>query len=145
VQAGLDFGHDKSDEVMLMSAFENSIEKIKQLANTAGRKTGSAVELSKCRLQAAQVNAMIQSTYERIGTLVYEQERKGVDTDLTVVCFGEIDALLVRLNELNVRITELRHGTTCPVCSASNPIHTVYCKCCGANLERERQKKDQKI
>lgn len=127
------------DEVRRVSAIENAIQKVRQAASIAGKKTGVAVETSKLRLQAVQINAMVQSTYERIGTLVYEQEKVGTDNyDLIAVCIKEVDDLLVDLNELNDRILALRIGRRCAACSMENPADTVYCRACGANLRKQR-------
>lgn len=122
-----------------MAAFQSTIQKIRQLADIASKKTGVAVEISKLKLQSMQVNSMIQSTYERIGTLVYEQEKTGTDnSDLTAVCIKEIDSLLVELNEINDRMGELKKGVRCPSCSTPNPSDSMYCKSCGANLSQKR-------
>ena len=123
-----------------MSVAGNFLNKTKQLVSLAGKKTGTAVEISKLKLQTVQVNSMIQSTYERIGTLIYEQEKTGTDNyDLVAVCIKEIDALLVQLNEVNDRINGLKNGFECPVCKTINPPDMVYCQKCGANLQKQRE------
>jgi ribosomal protein L40E len=121
-----------------MAAFENTFYRIRQFASTASKKTGAAVELSRLKLQAMQVNSMIQSTYERIGTLIYEQEKTQTDnSDLTAVCIREIDALLTELSELNDRIADLKKGVRCPSCSTPNPFDSTYCRSCGVNLTKK--------
>ncbi len=81
-----------------MSVFDEMMEKAKQFANVAEKKTSVAVETSKLRLRVVQMNSMIQSNYERIGTMVYEQQKKGNDnSDLIAVCVSEIDTLLAEL------------------------------------------------
>ena len=122
-----------------MSVTGDLFNKTKQIMSLASRKTGTAVEISKLKLQTVQINSMIQSTYERIGTLVYEQEKTGTDNyDLVAVCIKEIDSLLVQLNEVNDRINGLKNGFECPVCKTPNPADMVYCKNCGANLTAQR-------
>ena len=125
-----------------MSALDNAVQKVRQVASTATKKTGVAMELSKLRLKVHQVNSMMQSTYERIGTLVYEQEKTGTDnSDLIAVCIKEIDALLLELNELNIRISELKNGVSCPVCGVVNQANSIYCQSCGANVEKRRSER----
>ena len=80
-----------------MSVTGDLFNKTKQIMSLASRKTGTAVEISKLKLQTVQINSMIQSTYERIGTLVHEQDKTGTDNyDLVAVCIKEIDSLLVQ-------------------------------------------------
>ena len=122
-----------------MSAFNNAVQKVKQVASVATKRTEVAMELSKLRLKVHQVNSMMQSTYERIGTLIYEQEKTEIDNaDLVAVCIKEIDALLLELKELNVRISELKNGVRCPACGVINQANAIYCQSCGANVEKRR-------
>ena len=120
-----------------MSAFNSFVNKAKEVASLASKKTGVAVELSKLKLQSMQIRSQIQSTYERMGTLVYEQEKTGSDNyELISVCIKEVDTLLVRLNEANAEIAVLKDGIKCSNCSTSNPYETTYCKSCGVNLKK---------
>lgn len=122
-----------------MSTMGNAFQKVRQAASLASKKTGNAVELSRLKLQSVQVNSMIQSTYERMGTLIYEQEKTGTDNyELIAVCIKEVDSLLVELNEINNRAHELKNGVRC-ACGELNPSDSTYCKSCGANLRRKRE------
>lgn len=122
-----------------MSAFGTFIDKTKSAAHFTAKKTGSAVELSKLKMKAMQLRSQIQSTYERIGTLTYEQQKNYSDnSELIDVCIKEIDELFVQLNEINVTIDEIKNGVRCPGCSAVNDAKAVYCKSCGLNLKRAR-------
>ncbi len=122
-----------------MSTFAAFIDKTKSAAHFTAKKTGSAVELSRLRLRAMQLRSQIQSTYERIGTLTYEQQKNYSDNgELIDVCIKEIDELFVELNEINVMISDIKNGVKCPACSAVNDAKTVYCKKCGTNIKRAR-------
>ncbi len=119
-----------------MSAFNNLFHKAKEVANAAGKKTGSAVELSKLKLQVMQLRSQIQSTYERIGILVYEQEKTGTDNgELVVVCIKEIDEYLDRINDLNASISLIKDGVKCPACGTGNDLDQRYCKKCGTSMK----------
>ncbi len=123
-----------------MSVFDEMMEKAKQIANVAEKKTSVAVELSKLRLRVVQMNSMIQSNYERIGTMVYEQEKSGNNNkDLIAVCISEIDSLLAELNRITERIAELKRGGRCPVCGAPSTTESLYCPRCGANMKKSAQ------
>jgi len=119
-----------------MSVFGNIIIKAKSAVNAAGKKTGTAVELSKLKLQIVQLRSQIQSTYERIGILVYEQQKTGTDNgELIEVCIKEIDGLLTRINDANAAAALLKDGVKCPVCGVSNDVSERYCKKCGTSLK----------
>lgn len=122
-----------------MSAFSNVLNMVQNAASIATKKTGTAVELSKLKLQVMQLRSQVQSTYERIGILTYEQQKNGTDNyELVSVCITEIDSLLVHINEINANIATIRDGVKCPNCDATNPADTTYCKSCGVNLMKNR-------
>ena len=51
------------------------------------------------------------------GTLTYEQQKTGTDNyDLIVICIQEVDELLVEINEINARISEIKDGVVCARC-----------------------------
>ncbi|MFV0498198.1 MAG: hypothetical protein ACK5L0_08570 [Candidatus Fimivivens sp.] len=120
-----------------MSAFGSVMNVVRNAASVASKKTGSAVELSKLKLQIMQLRSQMQSTYERIGILTYEQQKTGTDNyDLVSVCIKEIDSLLVSINEINAKIASIRDGVKCPNCETANLIDVTYCKGCGINLTK---------
>jgi len=118
-----------------MSFFDQFLSKAKDVVDVAGQKTGEMVELSKLKLQAVQTNSDIQKAYERLGAIVYEQEKNGTDnSDLIRVCVSEIDSLLISLNEVNDKIADNRNAVRCPNCGANNPEEAIYCSRCGSSL-----------
>lgn len=127
-----------------MSKLDELLFGAKQVASIATRKTGEAVEISKLKMQASQVNTMMQSTYERMGSLLYEQEKTGTDnSDLIAVCIKEQDGLLAELNEINTKISDIKKGVTCQRCSALNPYESTYCSNCGANLKKPKVRQEE--
>lgn len=123
-----------------MSAFGSVMTMVRDAASIATKKTGTAVELSKLKLQMMQLRSQMQSTYERVGILTYEQHKTGTDNgELISVCIKEIDSLLVQINDLNAAITTIRDGVRCPNCNTANPVDTPYCKSCGVNLGKNRE------
>lgn len=126
-----------------MSAMDNILHKAKQAVNAAGKKTGTAVELSKLKLQIMQLRSQVQSTYERIGILVYEQEKTGTDnSDAVAVCIKEVDKLLNDINDANVAISLLKDGVKCSNCGVNNNATAAYCKKCGASLKNAQSSEE---
>lgn len=122
-----------------MSNLGDFIGKTRSAVHFTAKKTGGAIELSKLKMKAMQLRSQIQSTYERIGTLTYEQQKNYSDnSELIDVCIREIDGLFVQLNEINVTIDGIKNGVKCPACFALNDIKSDYCKSCGVNMNRSR-------
>lgn len=123
--------------------FDTFVSKARSLASIAGKKTSNAVEISKLNLRAVQVNTMIQSTYERIGSLYYTQSKTESDnTSLMSICVAEIDSLLAELSEINAKIASLKTGVVCKKCGEVNPIESMYCAKCGFNLKLNHKVSD---
>ncbi len=123
--------------------FDTFVSKAKSLASIASKKTSNAVEISKLNLRAVQVNTMIQSTYERIGSLYYTQSKTESDhNNLMSICVAEIDSLLAELSEINARIASLKTGVVCRKCGEVNPIESMYCAKCGFNLKLNHKAND---
>lgn len=121
-----------------MIKFDDLLSKAQSVANVAGKKAGEIVEVSKLKLQAVQINNDIEETYERLGSLYYEQVKTGVDNeDLAAVCISEIDALLAALGDLNSKISSTQDLVCCPNCGANNPTDGTYCSRCGSSLGDE--------
>lgn len=119
------------------------VSKAKSLASIASKKTSNAVEISKLNLRAVQVNTMIQSTYERIGSLYYTQSKTESDnSSLMSICVAEIDSLLAELSEINAKIASLKTGVVCKKCGEVNPIESMYCAKCGFNLKLNHKVND---
>lgn len=121
-----------------MNLLDQAMNGARQALSTAGRKTGAAMELSKMKLQVMQLRSQVQSTYERIGTLTYEQHKNGSDNyELIIVCIQEVDELLVEINEINAKISEMKDGVPCSRCHTMNFAGTHYCKSCGFRLKKK--------
>ena len=58
-------------EEYFMGVWEEIWDKTKDVANAAGKKTGEIVEISKYKIQVAQINGDIRSQYEKLGNAVY--------------------------------------------------------------------------
>lgn len=119
-----------------MSFFNNVLYNAKRAAGVATRKTGDAVELSKLRLRAMQLNSQIQSTFERMGTMTYEQQKNQIDNSGQIeACVAEIDSLKKTLENIENSMKQLREGVKCPECGEGNEPNQKYCKGCGKNLK----------
>lgn len=119
-----------------MSFFNNVLYNAKRAANAATKKTGDAMELSRLKLRVMQLNSQIQSTFERMGTMTYEQCKNQVDNAAQLeACIAEIDSLKQTRESVEGSIKQLKEGVKCPACGDGNEPGEKYCKSCGKNLK----------
>ncbi len=121
-----------------MGIFEDVMSNAKSAAATVGKKAGRLVDISKLRMNANELNNEINKRYEALGRVVYnaakeEQDIKGLIDE----CVISIDALYLRLDEVNEKINRLQNKTVCPICSAENPESSMFCSQCGSRLRDE--------
>ena len=118
-----------------MAFFNQLAEKTRSFAGSAGKKTETAVELSKASIKLNQLENQLKKTFERIGTLVYEESQGFADNgDLTEICIRDAAALEREIRELNEKIKNMKEKKVCPVCGLSNPSEKTYCENCGTKL-----------
>ena len=118
-----------------MDFFNAIAEKTRSFAGSASKKTGNAVEVSKASIKLSQLESQLRKTFERIGTLVYEESQGFADnSDLTEICIREASSLQVEIRELQDKIKELKAKKICPQCGRENPSDKSYCEGCGTKL-----------
>ena len=119
-----------------MSVFDEFIDKAKDVADVAGKKTEEFVELSKLRIKASQLRNNVQDEYQKLGGAVYNMKKADYENptliDSVVV---DIDSLLQQLGEVEQKIAELKKVVKCPCCGANNLLDSHYCNQCGCNLD----------
>lgn len=131
---------NQSGRLFIMSRLDDLLIKAKDLANAAGNKAQEMAELTKLRLQAAQLRSDLDANYLKMGEIVYELKKADTENeDLIAMCIAEIDAQHRELEELNQKIDDLKNEVKCPECMASNPKDALYCSRCGAALIRPQE------
>lgn len=124
----------------MMSRLDDLLIKAKEFASVAGNKAQEVAELTRLRLQAAQLRSDLDSNYLKMGEIIYELKKANTENqDLIDMCIAEIDAQQQELEELNEKIDTLRKEVKCPECMASNPREALYCSRCGAALLAAKQ------
>ncbi|MEG1973016.1 MAG: hypothetical protein RR315_07605 [Oscillospiraceae bacterium] len=119
-----------------MQVLDKISRKAKELVGEASKRTENTVELGKLKLKLSQTETRLKSTYERIGTLVYEESQGYADnSDLTDICIKEVNILVEQKKQLNEKIYNLHAQKICPSCHKENPYDKSYCDACGAKLK----------
>ena len=123
-----------------MGKFDEVVDKVKDVVNAAGKKTGEFVEVSKYKLRATTINGDIDKIYKRIGVVVYEARKNHSDSEALVdSCIAEIDELIQELREIQGKIDGIRTANKCRACGFENVDEAQYCASCGAPLHRAAQ------
>ncbi len=121
-----------------MGIFEDVMSNAKSAAATVGKKAGRFMDISKLRMNAAELNNEINKRYEALGRVVYNAAKEEQDINgLIDECVISIDALYLRLDEVNDKINRLQNKVVCPICSTENPKSSIFCSHCGNKLREE--------
>ena len=104
-----------------MEVLKKMAEKAKELASVATRKTEKTVEISRLKMRLNQTETMLKSTFERIGTLVYEESQGFAEnSDLTELCINEATNLITQKKGLMEKIALLKQNKVCEKCGKTN-------------------------
>lgn len=118
-----------------MGVFEDVVNKAKNAADFAGKKTGEIVEISKLRFTAADLQSKINKEYLELGIAVFNAGKSGEDCkDEITKKSAVIDDLYHQLSKINEKISELRRMKKCLVCNFASPEDANFCLKCGAKL-----------
>ncbi len=121
-----------------MGLLEDVVVNAKSAVNVVGKKAGQIVDISKLRLNAADLNSEISRRYESLGRMVYESKKTDNDSsDLADECIVAIDDLYEQLDAVNEQLVAMRAKTVCKNCGQENPQDSVYCSKCGHKLAEE--------
>ncbi len=118
-----------------MATWESVVSKAKELTETAARKATDIADLAKLKLDLAENENAIKTTYEAIGRLTYQAARDGQQDDDTLAeLMTQIDELMAVNAELTEKIDRNRNRKTCAACGTANEENASYCKHCGQGL-----------
>lgn len=121
-----------------MGILEDVMFNAKAAVNAVGQKAGQIVDVSKLRLNAADLNNEISKRYESLGRLVYDAKKtENSSSDLVEECIAVIDDLYEQLDEVNDQIALIKNLIKCKSCGYENSQEAVFCSRCGAKLAKE--------
>lgn len=128
-----------------MGLLEDVVYNAKVAVNAVGQKAGQIVDISKLRLNAADLNNEISKRFESLGRIVYDaQKTENSSADLVEECVSTIDELYQQLDEINDQIARARNRVKCKSCGYENMQEAVYCNRCGAKLIEEGKVESEK-
>lgn len=118
--------------------------KTEEITKTIGEKAEAALEIQKLTSLVGKEESKIESTYKKIGKMVWE---KSQNCDCLPDEFKEeceaIKASLAAIDDLKFKIANIKatafNGdepkTTCPNCGAAVGISAKFCSECGSKME----------
>lgn len=118
-----------------MGFFDDVINTGKNVVSSAGKKTDSAVRLSKLKVKSSQIHNDIRAKYEKLGEFVYQSAKSGEknEEELNAQITG-LNECYTELEEISKQIDELRNVVTCPNCGEKHKDDDAFCSKCGAKL-----------
>lgn len=121
-----------------MGLFEDVVVNAKSAVNVVGKKAGQIVDVSKLRINAADLNNEISKHYESLGRTIYEAKKTDNDSsDLVSECITAIDDLYEQLDAVNEQLVAMRAKLLCKNCGQENPQDSDYCSKCGHKLSED--------
>lgn len=118
-----------------MAIWEDVVYSASELVSAAGRKVNDMASITKQKFKLAENERAIGGALEALGHLVYENRRKGVDLDESLVeeLLSQVDELKNMNNNIQAELDTYYERATC-TCGAVNPHGATYCNACGKAL-----------
>lgn len=114
----------------------------KNAASAVSRASKDIVDVSRLRLNAAELRGEITKQYEALGRLVYDAKKDGTDVeDMVNECVANIDAMYKRSVEIKEKIATTMNRCRCSSCGAVNAKGAIYCNRCGKKMTSIKVKK----
>ena len=121
-----------------MGILDDVVINAKSAAEAVGKKAGQIVDVSKLRINVAELNAEISKRYEALGEYVYETCREQLAEDAEAVGkMAELDELVNQRNALTKELVDKQNKVVCPTCGKQSPSTALYCSNCGTKLTGE--------
>ena len=110
-----------------MGILDDVVVNAKSAAEAVGKKAGQLVDVSKLRINLAELNAEISKRYEALGEYVYEACREQLAEDAEAVGkMAEIDELIAQQAAVAKELSDKQNKVTCPTCGKQSAVGTRY-------------------
>ena len=121
-----------------MGILDDVVVNAKSAATAVGKKAGELVDLSKLRINAADISGEINKKYQELGRILYQAKKEGAqEEDAVKSCIALIDELYEQLDAVNAQILLMRHKKVCGNCKKENSEDAAVCSACGAALDEK--------
>lgn len=119
----------------MSTTFEDILNKAKDAAQAAGKKTGDFIDITKMKMEISKLEKEMGTTYEGLGRLTYDAKKGGEESaDLMDSCVEHIDELTGQVQKLREKVAEAQNAVRCSACGTLNDQDAHFCKKCGGEL-----------
>ena len=121
------------------------LSELKNTASKVVRKSSELVEISKIKLNIANVKSDISANYKLLGELVYLSQTDDAEPDTEKIqeTIARIDELNEKLSALLEDSSALKNEKVCPECAKNNAKDALFCVKCGHKFEEPFEEADE--
>lgn len=122
-----------------MGILDDVVTNAKSAAQTVGKVAGQFVDMSKLRLNLAELNGEINKRYQELGQFVYEAKKAG-NADETELAekLAVLDELYAQFSAVSAQLAALQNKVSCPACGKQMDVDSMFCSHCGAKLNETK-------
>jgi hypothetical protein len=122
-----------------MGFLEDVFVKTKAALDVIGGKAGQFMDVSKLKIEVAEIESQRRYEFEKLGRLIYCGQKKGsANEDEVADKITTIDALGDKLEAIEAEISNLRNNVVCCKCNCKNESGALYCVKCGSKIDDKK-------
>ncbi len=107
-----------------------------KVADSATKKAGGIVELTKLNLQIFDLNTDVELLMKEIGKAVYLTHTGAeINPEDINAMISQIDLKYEKISQIKAEIAEKKAVTACPVCSCECDKEDAFCRICGSKMQ----------
>lgn len=117
-----------------MDNFEKALNKAKEVASAAYKKTEEVFNIQKQKIEIATLNNKLNNVYSELGRAVYLKE--GLDLSSEQELLDKIDTFNAEIKAIKEEIRKATCKDVCISCGELIEKEVAFCSHCGAKQER---------
>lgn len=123
---------------------EKIFSDLKNSVNSAVKRSGELLEISKVKMAVADTKNEIGRKYRELGEKVYEAHQEDADTATEVEgIIWELDELFEVLKSHEMKLASLKKEKICENCKQSSDMEAAYCSKCGAKFPEQEPEEEK--
>ena len=118
-----------------MGILDDVVINAKSAAKAVSEGANKVVNISKLRIQVAELNNELSKRYEAFGEYVCAGSREMFAEDAEAVgMMAEIDELTAQMAAVTKELNDKQNKTVCPNCGKHSSANVQYCSNCGTKM-----------
>ena len=109
-----------------------AIDEAEKFTKNAVKKTKGAIDQTKLKYTVSEIEDKIKDVLAQMGTVIYNEYKDGAEfnEDISEKCV-QLDSFYKDIEEIKVKIAELKNSTVCSSCGAMIYDEDSFCPICG--------------